>query len=132
MKSSDGYLTRAMRSQDPRYLQVLLRLGYSLPNPPAPTSGGAQVMPASEPDDESAEDAALKKAREEYERVVGKRPYYAWDAAELRRRIAEHLQEQEQEQAQGTNPPAPRTTSAPEKSAAPAARAATRDDEDEE
>ncbi|MGO8241328.1 hypothetical protein ACC806_34890 [Rhizobium ruizarguesonis] len=84
-----------MQSSDPRYLQVFLRLGYVLPSDeiaPAP-SGGQTPAPAPEPE-ESAEEKELKKVREDYEQVTGKRPYYAWDAAELRRRIADFRKEE--------------------------------------
>ncbi|TAZ20763.1 hypothetical protein ELH77_19350 [Rhizobium ruizarguesonis] len=103
---SQGYLTRAMQSSDPRFLQVLLRVGYTLPDAPdAPAqSGGGQTTPAPSagqttpvPEPEETEDEKeLKKVREDYERVTGKRPYYAWDAAELRRRIADFRKEEAQ------------------------------------
>lgn len=101
---SQGYLTRAMQSSDPRFLQVLLRVGYVLPSDhdstPAPSPSVPVASPATpatvapEPDEETAEDKELKKVREDYERVTGKRPYYAWDAAELRRRIADFRKEE--------------------------------------
>jgi hypothetical protein len=100
---SQGYLNRAMQSSDPRYLQVLLRLGYVIPSAPmpggqaAPAPAPAATAPAPEPED-TAEEKELKKVREEYERVTGKRPYYAWEAAELRRRIADFRKEEAQSQ----------------------------------
>jgi hypothetical protein len=100
---SQGYLTRAMQSSDPRYLQVLLRLGYVIPSAPmpggqaapapAPAPAPAATAPAPEPE-ETEEEKELKKVRDDYERVAGKRPYYAWDAAELRRRIADFRKEE--------------------------------------
>ena len=46
-----------------------------------------------QPAPEKRADAAKESralARAEYERVLGKRPFMGWDAAELQRRIAEH------------------------------------------
>ena len=89
-----SYLTRALRSSDPRYLHILTRLGYGVVAPSPPFD------PAPLPDEDDDEGggqgggqadnpAALKAAREQYERVTGKRPYYGWDIAELARRIAD-------------------------------------------
>ena len=74
MKHS-GYYTRAMRASDPRYRRVFERLGY-----------GRRDMRAAEPA-EAADDLAALRA--EYLRIVGKRPFHGWDAAELKRRMAE-------------------------------------------
>lgn len=51
----------------------------------------AQVAPAAAvkpPPPVAPEDGELAAARAEYERVVGKKPFYGWDAAMLREKIA--------------------------------------------
>jgi len=69
-----NYIDRMLAARDPRYRQIADRLGY-----------GTRMMTARRADPE----AALKRLRAEYQRVVGKRPYHAWDAATLRAKIAE-------------------------------------------
>lgn len=74
-----GYYTRALQANDPRYARVFGKLGYSrsdlsAEHPAAP--------PAPAPDD-------LTALREQYQTKVGKKPYHGWDADELRKRIAE-------------------------------------------
>lgn len=69
-----NYLNRMLTARDPRYRQIAERLGY-----------GSRMMTTCRVDPE----AALKRLRAEYQRVVGKRPYHAWDAATLRAKIAE-------------------------------------------
>lgn len=54
------------------------QVGNETPPPPAP-----DVHQADRGD-------ALAVAREDYESIVGKRWFHAWDEAELRKRIAEH------------------------------------------
>lgn len=76
MKHS-GYYTRAMRASDSRYRQAFERMGY----------GRRDLRAAEAP--KPAEADEVTELRQEYERVVGKRPFYGWDAAELRRRMAE-------------------------------------------
>lgn len=67
---ANSYMTRAMRAADPRYRRILTRLGY----------GKSVKQP---------ERDEMTELRQEYERVVGKRPYWGWDADELRARMAE-------------------------------------------
>ncbi len=78
-----GYFTRALQANDPRYARVFGKLGYSRSD----LSADAQPEPAAEADDLSA-------LREQYQTVVGKKPYHAWEADELRKRIAEAGQAQ--------------------------------------
>jgi hypothetical protein len=72
MMKSNSYMTRALQASDPRYAQVLGKLGYD--------RADIQAAPVDD----------LKAARDEYEAVIGKRAYHAWDAATLRAKIAEH------------------------------------------
>ncbi|ACL57575.1 hypothetical protein [Methylobacterium nodulans] len=91
---SQSYLTRAMRSSDPRYRRVLERLGYRRPAAPA---ASLDAPPAEETDAQQDETPSTSKAeaqdglaalRAEYERVVGKRAFHGWDVETLRAKIA--------------------------------------------
>lgn len=95
---SQSYMTRALRSSDPRYLHILTKLGYVATSPPFVPAPMPDPPPVVEPpvdedeDDDGPPDdlgQQLKAAREQYERVTGKRPYHGWDVAELARRIAD-------------------------------------------
>ena len=76
---SQTYMDRALRARDPRYARVLERLGYR--------RSDMQAAEPVEPADEMAE------LRAEYERVLGKRPFYGWPADVLRQKIADHRAE---------------------------------------
>lgn len=76
MKTS-GYMTRALRHSDPRFSRVLGKLGYS----------GRDMRPAIQ----EAQDDTLAGLREEYQRVIGKRPFHGWDADTIRAKIAEAM-----------------------------------------
>lgn len=54
--------------------------------PQIPVALKTRVLKASAPKAEPTED--LSDLRAEYERAVGRRPFMGWDAAELRKRIA--------------------------------------------
>ncbi|KFB10343.1 hypothetical protein [Nitratireductor basaltis] len=73
MKSN--YLDRAMKARDPRCRKIAERLGY-----------GRRDMQAETPAQKSD---PLSEAREEYQAVIGKRPYHGWDVETLRAKIAE-------------------------------------------
>jgi hypothetical protein len=68
------YMDRALRARDPRYARVLSKLGYDRRD--------MQARQAQREEDE------IKSLREEYQAVVGKKPYHAWDADTLREKIA--------------------------------------------
>lgn len=103
-----GYLNRALKSSDPRYLQIFTRMGYGAPSAPyvpAPLPDPPPVIePPIEDDDDDDDEGGppeghgtpdehaqqLRVAREEYERVTGKRPFNGWDVAELHKRIADY------------------------------------------
>ena len=70
-----SYMDRALRAQDPRYARILGKLGY-----------GRRDMRSGQPVDPEEE---IKALREEYQDVVGKRPYHGWDAETLKAKIAE-------------------------------------------
>lgn len=78
---SQSYMTRALRSRDPRYARVLRKLGYG--------TMATDIRPHHDDGPDDAEDLAA--LREEYTAVVGKRPFNGWDAATLRGKIAAHL-----------------------------------------
>ncbi|MBY9062308.1 hypothetical protein K7957_05110 [Sphingomonas yunnanensis] len=73
-----GYFTRALKANDPRYARVFGKLGYSRSDLSADDQAATP-----EPVEED-----LGALRDEYHRVLGKRPFNGWDAAELRARIA--------------------------------------------
>ncbi|MFH5773584.1 hypothetical protein ACHFJ0_04980 [Paracoccus sp. NGMCC 1.201697] len=68
-----GYMTRAMKSKDPRYARILSKLGYDRRD---------VVAEEPRPDD-------LAALREEYQTKIGKRPFNGWGADTLRKKIAE-------------------------------------------
>lgn len=70
-----SYMTRALKSRDPRYARVLRKMGYAEPRT-------AAADPAPSLEDE------MRALREEYEAVMGKRPFMGWDAETLRWKIA--------------------------------------------
>lgn len=72
MKKST-YMDRALRAQDPRYARILTKLGYA-----------RRDMAAEEPKPDE-----LSALREQYQAMVGKRPFMGWDADTLRQKIAE-------------------------------------------
>lgn len=71
MKTGNGYMTRALKSNEPRYARILSKLGYNRSD-----------LTAEQPD---ASDIA--ELRAEYQRIVGKRPFNGWDATELLAKI---------------------------------------------
>ncbi|TPJ76200.1 hypothetical protein FJ422_30420 [Mesorhizobium sp. B2-6-3] len=77
MKSNNGYMTRALRSSDPRYARVLDKLGY----------GTRHMVPEETPASLPAHDD-ITLLRAEYERMLGKKPFHGWDAEQLREKIA--------------------------------------------
>lgn len=81
-----SYMTRALKAKDRRYAAVLAKLGYGNPPPVEPAPEGVPV-PATEPVEDLAE------LRAEYERAVGRRPFMGWDAATIRERMNEYLQD---------------------------------------
>ena len=74
MKKST-YMDRALTSRDPRFAQVLSKLGYE-----------RRDMVADEQPEEKDDMAEL---RAEYQEAVGKKAYHGWDADTLREKIAE-------------------------------------------
>ena len=74
MKKST-YMTRALKSHDPRFARILGKLGYE-----------RRDLVAAEP---VADDDDLAALRAEYQDVVGKKAYHGWSADELRAKIAE-------------------------------------------
>lgn len=72
MKKST-YMDRALQSRDPRFARVLGKLGYDR------RDMGAEGQEADE----------LSPLREQYQAIVGKRPFMGWDADTLRQKMAE-------------------------------------------
>lgn len=73
MKASN-YMNRALQSRDPRFKEILGKLGYERAD---------IVSNASQQADDMGE------LRKEYQEVVGKRAFNGWDAATLKAKIAE-------------------------------------------
>lgn len=73
MKKNSSYMTRALSHRDPRFARILGRLGYE---------GRAMVAEEPKPDE-------LASLREQYQAVVGKRPFMGWDADTMRQKMAE-------------------------------------------
>lgn len=71
------YMTRAMKSKDPRFARILSKLGYDR----------RDMVAQSEPAEPVQDD--LTDLRAEYQEAVGKKPYHGWDADTLREKIAE-------------------------------------------
>lgn len=71
-----SYLTRAMKSRNPRFRRIFEKMGYD-----------TKPMVAAEPAVEAPVDD-LADLRAEYGEVVGKRPFMGWDAETLREKIA--------------------------------------------
>lgn len=69
----NSYRTRMLQAADPRFAKIHDRL-YGRRD--------MQAKPLPETDD-------ITFLRAEYQRVVGKRPFNGWDAATLRKKIAE-------------------------------------------
>lgn len=64
---------------------------FKVPPPPVvPKAQPAAVVTTPESEAGGDHPDPLQVARDEYEKVVGKRWFHGWDEAELRRRIAEH------------------------------------------
>lgn len=72
MKKST-YMDRALQSRDHRFSRILGKLGYE-----------RRDMAAEEPKPDE-----LSALREQYQAMVGKRPFMGWDADTLRQKIAE-------------------------------------------
>ena len=77
MKKST-YMTRALKSHDPRFARILGKLGYE-----------RRDMVAADPVADAASDDDLSALRAEYQEAVGKKAYHGWDADTLREKIAE-------------------------------------------
>ena len=70
-----SYMTRALRSRDPRYARVLRKMGYA-----EPTTAAADPAPSLEDE--------MRALREEYEAVMGRRPFMGWSRDVLLEKIA--------------------------------------------
>lgn len=73
---NNSYMDRALRARDPRFARVLGKLGYERRDMVAAPAAAA------------APSADIAAVRDEYERVIGKRPFNGWDAPTLREKIA--------------------------------------------
>lgn len=91
MTNKNTYWTKALKSRDPRFAQVLSRLGYATRHMQADIAAPVVAVPASGPTIEAEVGEELADLRAQYQEIVGKRPYHGWDADELRKRINEAL-----------------------------------------
>lgn len=77
-------MDRALKASDPRFARILGKLGYSRSDmADAPSS---LREPPKEPRTASA---SITDLRDEYQIVVGKKPFMGWDAETLAAKIAE-------------------------------------------
>jgi ribosome-binding protein aMBF1 (putative translation factor) len=79
MKKS-GYMTRAMKSRDPRFARVLGKLGYERSD---------MAATEADVDNDKSDDDDLVAARVRYQEAVGKRAYHGWSVEELDAKIEE-------------------------------------------
>ena len=78
-----SYMNRALKSKDPRFAQVLGKLGYERRDMVSSELGDDTPPKGADSSDE------LVELRAEYQRVLQKRPYHGWDEATLREKIDE-------------------------------------------
>ena len=78
-----GYMDRALKVKDQRFARILGKLGYE-----------RRDMVAAEP---VADDDDIASLRAEYQDVVGKKAYHGWSADELRAKISEAVDQEEQD-----------------------------------
>lgn len=91
MTNKNTYWTKAMKSRDPRFAQVLSRLGYATRHMQADIAAPIVAVPASEPAPKAEVGEDLADLRAKYQEIFGKRPYHGWGADELRKRINEAM-----------------------------------------
>lgn len=91
MTSKTTYWDKALKSRDPRFAQVLSRLGYATRHMRADVAAPFVAAPASEPAPKAEVGEDLADLRAQYQEIVGKKPYHGWGADELRKRIDEAL-----------------------------------------
>lgn len=89
---SHSYMTRALRARDPRFANILGKLGYERRDMAAAEAGGplehksdGQIGGSLNP--EASDDLTVLRA--EYQEKVGKRPFHGWDEDTLTAKIAE-------------------------------------------
>ena len=95
MKKS-SYMNRAMRARDPRFAQVLSRLGYERADmvaddaPPVHKPHADKINPAQQghPDRMPGKGDDMVALRKQYQAVLGKKPFAGWDAETLKTKIA--------------------------------------------
>lgn len=95
MKKS-SYMDRAMKSRDPRFKQILGKLGYDRRDMVAdeqPVKIVSQKIEKEEHEVDHLQEAerqpTLMELRAEYEKVVGRRPFYGWNEEVLTQKIKE-------------------------------------------
>lgn len=91
MTNKNTYWDKALKSRDPRFAQVLSRLGYATRHMQADVAAPVVAAPAQEPSTASEASDELSDLRAQYQEIVGKKPYHGWGADELRKRIDEAL-----------------------------------------
>jgi hypothetical protein len=80
-----NYMDRALKARDPRFANILGRLGYEtrdqvVAEPAEPRKQADAANPQQE----------LATLRQRYKDVVGKRPFNGWDAGTLIEKIEAH------------------------------------------
>lgn len=78
----NSYMDRAMKSKDPRFARVLGKLGYK-----------TTVMSA-----EAQAEKELETLSEYYKEKVGRSPHHSWDAAKIKEKLSEKLDDTDGEE----------------------------------
>jgi ribosome-binding protein aMBF1 (putative translation factor) len=89
---SHSYMTRALRARDPRFANILGKLGYERRDMTAaevvdPLDHDSDGRKGGSPKQEASD--SLTALRAEYQEKVGKRPFHGWDEETLAAKIAE-------------------------------------------
>ena len=72
MKKNSSYMTRALQARDPRFADILGKLGHEAP----------------EKKREEIAEEELTAVRAEYKEKMGKQAYHGWDADTIREKMA--------------------------------------------
>lgn len=89
---SHSYMTRALRARDPRFANILGKLGYERRDMVAAEAGDpldhdSDGRKGGSPKPEASDNLTVLRA--EYQEKVGKRPFHGWDEDTLTAKIAE-------------------------------------------
>lgn len=93
MKKNSKYMTRALKSRDPRFANILDKLGYERTDMISESSAIEKVQNPTQEENikqnqtsqapEEKQQDEMKELRSKYENIFGKRPFYGWDKETL-------------------------------------------------